>query len=297
MVLSACGGLENPATFDDDPQTSQGYAIAEVPDGYELCGANVPSGLSVRGDEGPSMRVYGDTGLDDPYTGPLYAVALFDAAALDDLALGFTVDIEVQGRPARLGAIDGFQLAALGPDLGRTLTWQLDDGRIVQLAVRADPTADLVALAPAVRIDDGGATIVADALPDGFADFGDVYELEGQPRFRFSLDYQRRDTGAEDVLTLLGSEGDAVALEAFRFRASTSNRVTVGDRPGVTADIGPGGQGPWVVTWLAEDDLILRLFSFELEPDRLVPVAEAVVATSGADWTDLLAAHDPPTCR
>ena len=138
--------------------------------------------------------------------------------------------------------------------------------------------------------------LAADRLPDGFADLGDLYELEGRRRFRFSLDYQRLSAGAEDAMTLLGNEGTAAELDAFRFRASSSQRIAVGGRTGVAADIGPGGVGPWVVTWVVEDDLTLRLFSFALEPDALQRVAESVDVVAGDDWLELIAEHDPPSC-
>lgn len=296
LVATGCtdGGLGTPAdSLDDDELVSTfGYVVGELPGDYELCAVSVPSALSLRADESASFHVYGDGSLDDPYTGPLFGVALFEAAPIEDLDLGETTSVEVQGNTALLGDTSGSQLAVLPADAGSLLTWQAGNDRVLQLMVRnADDAdaSDLVRLADAVRVNDGAAQIDVARLPDGFVDLGDLYQLEGRPQFRFSLDHQRR--GADDLptdqMTLLGSQGDAASMEAFRFRASESSRVNVGGRLGVGADIGAEGEGPWVVSWLQEDDLILRLFSFELQPEQLLPLAESVRRVDGGEWSTL----------
>jgi hypothetical protein len=188
------------------------------------------------------------------------------------------------------------QLASLPPTAGNVLTWS-DGDHTVQLVVRGDDGVDLLDLATQVIERDGVATLAPEALPDGFVELGDVFQLEGQPRFLFSIDHQRATEsgdGLVDQLTLLGSDGDRASMEAFRFRALTSSRVTVGDAPGVVADLGPTGDGPWVVTWTPTDGVILSIFSFALQPDALMEVAQSVRRVEGEQWqamrsqTDLL---------
>jgi hypothetical protein len=177
---------------------------------------SVPSALSLRSDESASLRVYADAAADDPYAGPLYGVAVFDAQPLDQLPLGDTTPVTVDGLEARLGALDGFQLATLPAEAGRLVTWALPDGPTVQVAVRNDDDADLIAIAEAVELDGTVATIDSEALPVEPIDLGDLYLLLGRPQFRFSVDYQIRgeDGDLTDQLTLLGVAGDMASLEA-----------------------------------------------------------------------------------
>lgn len=307
LVVAACSsGLETPAETlrRDDPAVSTfGYVLDTLPDGYELCAISTPSALSLQSDTSASLEVYGDGTLADPYAGPLYGVARFEAERLAELPLGDTTDTEVQGVPARLGGGDSLLIAALPTDAARVLTFQRDDapgGRVtIQVIVRNDDSADIEALAAAVESGDDTATLPPEALPDGFVGLGDLYQLEGRPQFRFSLDHQAGaadDGSLEDQLTLLGTTGDAVSMEAFRFRASASERVSVGGAPGVAADIGSTGEGPFVVSWLADDGLILRVFSFVIAPPDLLPVAQSARRVDGAEWRDLLEEFEPGSC-
>lgn len=304
LLAAACSsGLETPAETlqrENEVQSLFGYVVSAPPEGYALCAISTPSAMSLRADATASLHVYGDGALDDPYEGPLFGVAMFESAPLAELPLGDTVEVEVLGRPARLGTADALRIASLPPDAGRTLSYQLDGGQTVQLVVRNDTATDLITLAQAVVVSDGVATIDTDALPPGFVGLGDLYQLEGQPQFRFSLDYQAgaaADGSIDDQLTLLGTTGDAASMEAFRFRAGESGRIEVGGRPGVSADIGSSGEGPFVVSWLAEDGLILRVFSFVIPREELAVVAANVTRVAGEEWTDLRAEFELSGCE
>ena len=305
-VLAGCssGGLTSPADDlasrdETTPSSTFGYTIGSPPDGYELCAVSVPTALSLRPDESASLRVYADAAADDPYGGPLYGVAVFASQPLDELPLGDTTPVNVDGLDARLGTIDGLQLATLPAGAGRLLTWVLPDGRAVQLAVRNDDDADLVAIAEGVELDGTVATIDPAVLPVELVDLGDLYLLEGRPQFRFSVDYQDRadDGDLSDQLTILGVEGDMASLEAFRFRAAESRRVDIDGGVGVVADIGVDGDGPWVLSWMPEEDLILRMFSFRLDPDELLALEASVTKVGNEAWTGLVDELDPGVCE
>lgn len=312
LVLAACsgGGLETPAeTLRRTPEAppTSGWVLDAAPEGYELCSLGTASALSLTSESEASLHMYGDGDLDDPYAGSLYGVATFPAVGLVELPLGATEDVTVEvdvgdgprPRPARLGRIDGLLVAELPAAAGSLVTFSAPDDRIVQLAVRGDDDVDLVELAEAVVVTDGTATLDLAALPAGFVSLGDRYELESRTRFRFSLDYQLRDdAGAlEDQVTLLGAAGDAASMNAFRFGAATAVAVDVAGWPGVVADIGSTGDGPHVVSWLVDDELILRVFSFRLGPDRLVELARGAREVTGAEWAELVEAFDPATCE
>lgn len=270
------------------------------PEGYVLCAITTPSALSLRPNPGASLHVYGSDSLDDPYSGPLFGVALFAAGPLDGLSLGSVRSVDVDGTPAVLGTIDGLQVANLPAEAGRLISFRVDEERIVQLAVRGDEEVDLVVLAAAVVVVGDVATLPSDALPPNFTDLGDVYEQERRTQFRFSLDYQIRTDGdgpLEDQLTLLGSNGDSALAEAYRFRAAASTRVDVNGSPGVVAEMGSSGDGPNVVSWLVDGTLILRLFSRSIPPEQLLTVARTVRRADGTEWADLRARLDPGNCQ
>lgn len=304
LLLAACAsGLETPAdtlnseTADD---STFGYVVDPPPAGYALCAITTPSALSLQADPGASLHVYGNDGLDDPYTGTLFGVALFAAGPLDELSLGSVRSVDVDGTPALIGTIDGLQVADLPAQAGRLISFRVDEERIVQLAVRGDDDADLTVLAASVVVVGDTATLPPAALPPNFTDLGDIYEQEGRAQFRFALDYQIRadgDGSLEDQLTLLGSSGDSTLAEAFRFRAATSERVEVSGSPGVSAEVGSSGNGPNVVSWLVDGSLILRLFSFSIPPDELLTVARRVRRVEGTEWADLRARLDPGNCQ
>ncbi len=304
LVGAACssGGLETPRDAlerGSDPDSPFGYVLGDPPAGYELCAITTPSALSLRSEATASLHVYGDATLDDPYAGALYGVALFAAGPLDELPLGETSEVELAGQPALVGGADGLQVASLPAPAGRVLTYRADGERIVQLVVRGDDAADLVGLADAVTVSGDRAIIDLAALPPGYVDLGDLYQLEGRPRFRFSVDYQRRseDGDLEDQLTVLGAAGDHASMQAFRFRAATSATMDVDGSPGVVADIGATGEGPHVVSWLVGGELILRVFSFELPPDDLVTQARAVERVAADEWDELRSRFGQAICE
>lgn len=305
LVLAGCssGGLTSPAddlaSRDETPASTFGYTIGLPPEGYELCAVTVPSALSVRSDESASLRVFADAEAPDPYAGPLYGVAVFDAAPLDRLPLGDTTPAIVDGLDARLGAMDGFQLATLPAEAGQLLTWTLPEGPTVQLAVRNDADADLVAIAEGVDVDGTVATIDPAVLPVEPLDLGDLYLLVGRPQFLFSVDYQLRDGDGDltDQLTLLGVTGDMASLEAGRFRAAESRRVDVDGGIGVVADIGIDGDGPWTLSWMPEEGVILQMLSFRLGPDELVALEASVTKVGNEAWTGLVDELDPGICE
>ncbi len=308
VVLAGCsGGLTSPAeeaNNDDDaaPVSEFGYTIGIPPEGYELCAVTVPSALSLRPAETASLRVYGDATADDPYEGPLYGIAIFDSAPLDDLFVDDTIESSeatVDGAPARIGGGDSVQLASLPPDAARAIVWNLPDGRTAQVVVRNDDDADLVAIAEAVTIDGAVASIDPAVLPIEAVDLGDLYLLEGRPQFRFSADYQLRDDDGDldDQLTLFGVAGDADSLEALRFRAADSRRVDIEGGIGVVADVGVDGDGPWLLRWMPEDGLILQMLSFRLGPDELLALEESVTKVGNDAWPGLVEDLDPGTCE
>lgn len=303
LVSGACSsGIESPAETlagGDRVDSPLGYVLDGLPEAYALCAVTTPSALSLQSDAAASLHVYGDATLDDPYVGPLYGVALFEAQSVDELELGPTTDVAVGDGVGELGGADGVQVATLPADAGRTLTFAPAEGKVAQLLVRNDDAVDLVALAEAVVVRGDVATISPDALPDGFADLGDLYQLEGRAQFRFSLDHQATDAAGaiDDQLTLLGSTGDEASMEAFRFRVPESRRVDVAGAPGVTADLGVDGGGPWVVSWIPEDGLILRVFSFRIEPPELIDVAAGARRVAGDEWHALQDDFDPSRCQ
>lgn len=305
VVLVGCSGdsIETPAdtlAADGQPDSPFGYVIDAVPAGYELCGVSVPSALSVEADSAASLHVYGDLTLDDPYAGVLYGVAVFPAGPIADLELGEAVEVTVSGVDALLGGLDGLLIANLPAGEGHVLTYRADADRIVQIAVRGRDDVDLAELAAGVAVADDGATLDHSVLPEGYGDLGDVYQLEGQPQFLFSLDHQLRnveDGALEDQLTLLGAAGDVASMEAFRFRALSSERIAVGSAAAVAANIGSDDTGPFVVSWMAEEDLILRVFSFDLDEQRLAAIAESARRVNGETWDDIRARYDPAVCQ
>ena len=170
---------------------------------------------------------------------------------------------------------------------------------MIQLAGRDIPEDQLLSVAHSVVLADGEAVFAADELPAGFVGLGDVYAREGQARFRFAVEFQLPAEDAElvdDNLTLLGSDGDAEAMEAFRFRAARSSRIEVNGRPGVVAEVGQDGT-PRVVAWLAEDGLILRLFSFQRSGEELATLAAAATPVTGTAWSEMVDADPDPDCR
>jgi len=302
VVGAACSsGLETPAdTLGDREETDSpfGWVLDELPDDYALCAVTTPSPLSLESDAGATLHVYGNLALDDPYEGPLYAVALFPAGPITGLDLGATTEAEVDGDLAFVGGADGLQVATLPDDAGRVLTFSPVESIVAQVIVRNDADIDLVELAEGVVVGGGVATLAPEVLPPGFVDLGDLYQLEGRAQFRFSLDHQAVDeTGAlADQLTLLGSTGDAASMEAFRFRVPTSNRIDVGGVSGVTADLGVDGGGPWVVSWMPHEGLVLRVFSFRISPPELTAIAAAARRVEGSEWADLQDEFDPSVC-
>jgi hypothetical protein len=293
LLFAACGGDTEDAAAD------AGFALAEVPEGYVQCAVTVPGGLEIRNEDDAHLHVYADASLADPYDGPLIGVASFRALDLDALPLGDFTEVQVGAAPGRIGPISGFQLAQLPDDAGRVITWQ-EGERVIQVGGRGDVDDDtLLAAANGVRLDGRNAVIDLDALPGGFEDLGDVYTVESPEGFRFSVDYQRPEgdgVSIADQVTLLGSFGDEVAMEAFRFRAASSQRIDVNGRPGISADVSPDGKGPFLVTWLAQDNLVLRLFSFALEPEALVDVARSAELVTDDVWATLIDAPVDDGC-
>jgi hypothetical protein len=300
LLAAACsgGGLETPSETlqrEEQPESTFGYLLDAAPEGYTLCAISTPSALSISSEPGASLHVYGDGSLDDPYEGVLIGVAMFEAAALVDLALGDAVAVELAGGPPPRGVSPGRLVADHPAESGRVLTYQTG-AETIQVVVRGDEDIDLLALAESVRTDPSGAEIDAAGLPEGFVDLGDLYELDGRAQFRFAIDYQNRSSSGEivDQVTLLGAAGDLVSMEAFRFRAAVSEVVDVSRARGVAATIGPGG--PSVVSWLAADELILRIFSFQIPPDELVELARSVRFVDGDEWDRLRDEFDPALC-
>lgn len=305
LLLGGCssGGLTSPAddlaSRTEAPESTFGYTIGLPPEGYELCAVSVPSALSIRSDESASLRVYADATAEDPYAGPLYGVAVFESRPVGELPLGETTAVRVGGVDAVLGAMDGFQLATLPAGAGRLLTWGLPDGRTAQLAVRNDDDADLVAIAEGVEIDGTVATIDPEVLPVEPLDLGDLYLLVGRAQFRFSVDYQLRgdDGDLTDQLTLLGVAGDMASLEASRFRAAESRRVEIDGGTGVVSDIGVDGDGPWTLSWMPEEGIVLQMLSFRLGPDELIGLEASVTKVGNDAWPGLVEDLDPGICE
>lgn len=303
LLAAGCsaGGLETPTETlerDQEFESRFGHVLADPPDGYTLCAITVPSPFSLSSEPDASLEVYGDTSLDDPYGGALYGVASFEAGPLSALPLGDTEDVDIDGNPGRLGRADGLLVADLTMASGRVLTYRAGNRRTIQLVARADEDVDLVELARSVRPSEDSAEIDASALPANFGRLGDLYELEGRAQFRFALDYQRRadDDALVDQVTLLGSAGSFEAMQAFRFRASTSAVVDVGGYPGVSADIGPEGQSRNVVSWIIDDQLILRIFSLAIPRDQLLELARESVRVDGEVWSALKAEFELAQC-
>jgi hypothetical protein len=208
---------------------------------------------------------------------------------LSDLPLGETEDVIVDGAAGRLGGADGLLVGDLKMASGRVLSYRSETGRTIQLVARGDQDLDLVELAKSVRTSEDSAEIELSALPPGFDWLGDLYEVEGRAELRFALDYQRRadDGSLVDQITVLGSAGSFEAMQAFRFRASASEVVDVGGFPGVSADIGGDGQIRNVVSWIVNDEPILRIFSLVVPRDELLELALASVRVDGEAWEDL----------
>jgi hypothetical protein len=196
-----------------------------------------------------------------------------------------------------LGGLDGLVVAILPAEQGQTLTWRIDDERIVQLVVRGSTDVDLVSLAKSVEIDGGVAQLDVGGLPSGYVELGDVYQLEGQPQFLFALDYRPPESAADqDQMTLLGASGGFASMEAFRFRAVTSERVEVNGQPGVAANIGTAEQPRQLVSWMADDGLILRVFSLEQSPDAVLAAANSAARVDGDEWDVLKDEFDLQNC-
>jgi hypothetical protein len=221
--------------------------------------------------------------------GGLAVAALLEAGPLSDLPLGETEDVIVDGAAGRLGGADGLLVGDLKMASGRVLSYRSETGRTIQLVARGDQDLDLVELAKSVRTSEDSAEIELSALPPGFDWLGDLYEVEGRAELRFALDYQRRadDGSLVDQITVLGSAGSFEAMQAFRFRASASEVVDVGGFPGVSADIGGDGQIRNVVSWIVNDEPILRIFSLVVPRDELLELALASVRVDGEAWEDL----------
>ena len=195
--------------------------------------------------------------------------------------------------------MDGFELATLPAEAGQLLTWVLPEGPTVQLAVRNDDDADLVAIAEGVDVDGNVVTIDPAVLPVEPLDLGDLYLLVGRAQFRFSVDYQLRgaDGDLTDQLTLLGVAGDMASLEAGRFRVAESRRVEVDGGLGVVSDIGVDGDGPWTLSWMPEEGIILQMLSLRLGPDELVALEASVTKVGNEAWTGLVDELDPGVCE
>ena len=299
-LLAGCGTnpFEPPQAGGDD--RVEVWAPAEVPEGYAICSIERRSGEAAAEDPArPHLEVYADVGLADPYTGPLvWVVAIEVGDGLEELLDESTPDTTPAGRAVLVGPASEFQLARLPGEAGVVVTWRIGDGVAVQLAGRRVGRDELLAIADAVELDALVATLPLGALPEGFGSLGDVYELERRTDFLFGLDYRPEeiDGRVDDQLTVLGSTGDLAAMEAFRFRAATSERIEVQGHPGVAADVGEAGRGPFVVTWLAEDDLVLRLFSFDLGTDRLRAIAETVEPLGETEVEKLATGVPNPPC-
>lgn len=303
-ILIACSGGEDgldsggaaSSSGADGLSSAPGWVIGAPPEGYELCALSLPTVGASPTSEGPHLQVYADLREDDPYAGPLLGVAVFDAAAPGDFLADHEV-VDVGDLKVWLGPADGFQLATLPSYVGSVATWEVGDGRVVQMVGRAYEPSTLLELVPEVVVEEDRGRIPLGSLPDGTIDLGDVYASEGRATFRFSLDYELADADrVSDQLTLLGTTGDRTAMEAFRFRAGFSERRTINGADGVVADIGSDGDGPWVVTWMADDGLILRLFSFVRGIDELAGIAESVAPAGTDQWADIADRFDPPVC-
>lgn len=303
LLASACSadGLETPGEALQDVGSDvpdSGYVIGDVPNGLVLCALATPSPVSFT-PPAATLRLYGEAALADPYGGVLVGIGRFevDIALLD---LGPVEEVDIGGAAGFQGGGKGVLGASLETADARSVSWDVD-GAVVQVSVRGSDDLDLVALAEAVLVEDDDARLGTDGVPEGFVELGEVYGLEADEEFRFSLDYGAPDAGGDpsELLILIGRTGTAESMNAVRFRATRSRPIdlAVGD-PAVFAETDlETGLVSRQVDWITPDGLVLRLFSLALTEAELIAAAESVELIDGGDWRDLVDGFAADECR
>lgn len=237
--------------------------------------------------------MYGDTSTGDPYAGPMVAVVWGGEASYR--GDGDPTPVTVRGTQGVAAPITVFQQVVLD-ELGTVIAWDEGD-EPVGLYGRywdASRTADLVALADALEVEDGAFSLPADVLPEGYEQ---VYAGTDDPMYlvfalgsQYEVRYQH-DAGEGALLRINGFVASPEEFEAVRFLAPGLQPTTIGDHDALA-----GGawteRGPAVVTWREPDGLVVRLTGVGIDLDIVEEVAAAMRELTRSEWVDLIETPD-----
>lgn len=264
--------------------------VGSTPDGLAVCSAGrVPAYPA--GEEGVGMVLYGETGRDDPYTGPMLGVMWSpdDGHAGD----GDPTPVRVRGTDGVAAPISVFQQVVL-PDVGTVVAWE-EEGLEVGLYGRGwalSRADELVALADNLVFDVAARTF---ALPEGARPAGYREVFAGSPTSMSVLippgpGYQVRyqpsvDEAGGGIVTLSATVASAPEAEAYRFLGIDTRRETLDGRPAVAGSLWHAGEGPWVESWREPDGLTVRIVGMGVEEGAVRQVAAATRELSRDEWT------------
>lgn len=289
-------GSSPDATRDGTPGSGESRRVAVPQDStpaalrfcsaFDLPSAGVPAGAG--------MVLYGQTGRDDPYLGPMLGVVWGTGG--DHAGDGTRTPVRVRGRRGEAAPITVFQQAVL-EELGTVIAWHENDlsvglyGRFWD----ADRTDELVALANELEFSEGTFRLPPDELPPGY---GRVFAgdpgglgLILSPLMEYDARYQ---TAADPhaVLRISGLVRRSEEFETVRFFGHGLEVDEIGGRRALIGNAWHEDSGPAVVTWREDDGLVVRVVGLGVEVETALEAARASRELSEEEWDDLVAAPD-----
>jgi hypothetical protein len=262
--------------------------VAAIPEGLRLCMAITWPELDLPVDD--AVVLYGRTGADDPYRGPMLGVASGREEGSYE-GDGEQSPVRVRGVQGSAAPIPVFQGVAL-EELGTVIAWREEDQEVGLFGRhwRLDRVDELVALADELRFVDGVFRFPDDSLPEGYEEVfvGSSNDLSSLVTTDATYQVNLRGRGDQGAFVdISGHLASATDLEAFRFLTLETRRTRLGGREVVTGNAW-GEIGPVVVTWREPDGLVVRLIGLGIDLDAAQQLATATRELTRREWIDLV---------